>query len=91
MKKYLLLATMLVLTCFMVAQTALSDYSFSYSAGTYTEITGGTALGNTSTDDQRFVTPATPLGETATTGIGFPIGFDFSFSFSSSFECYFIS
>ncbi len=56
-----------------------SNYGFSYSAGTYTEITGGTLLGNTATDDERFVDPAVPLGSTGTlTGPGFPIGFNFT-------------
>ncbi|MEI7981082.1 MAG: hypothetical protein WCI71_05485, partial [Bacteroidota bacterium] len=57
----------------------VSAYSFASTAGTYTEITGGTVLGNTTSDDQRFVDPAVPLGGTVTTGVGFPIGFNFTF------------
>ncbi len=59
---------------------SLGNYTFAYSSGTYTEITGGTSLGNESTGDQRFVDPAVPLGGTGTTGPGFPIGFNFYFS-----------
>lgn len=58
----------------------VSFYSFSQSNDVYTPITGGTVLGSTTSDDQRFVDPFTPLGGTATTGIGFPIGFNFTFN-----------
>jgi subtilisin-like proprotein convertase family protein len=51
------------------------------SSGTYTEISGGTVLGNTASDDQYFVNPADPLGTAGlTTGVGFPIGFNFTFN-----------
>jgi hypothetical protein len=70
----------------LLAETSLAQLSgapFSTSTGTYTEITGGTVLGNTSTNDQVFINPAAPLGQTTTTtgvqGPGFPIGFNFSF------------
>ncbi len=46
----------------------------------YSEISGGTLLGNESTADQRFVDPAIPLGGTTATGPGFPIGFNFYFN-----------
>ncbi len=59
----------------------VSIYVFAQSSGTYTEITGGTALGNTSSDDQYFVNLADLLGAAgATTGPGFPIGFNFTFN-----------
>jgi subtilisin-like proprotein convertase family protein len=60
------------------AQT--SNYTYSQSVGTYTPITGGTLLGNATSDDQRFVDPATPLGGTVLTGPGFPIGFNFTYN-----------
>lgn len=40
---------------------------------------GGTLLGSTTSDDQRFINPSTPAGGTATTGPGFYIGFPFVF------------
>lgn len=58
----------------------VSIYSFSQSNGVYTPITGGTVLGSTTSDDQRFVDPFSPLGGTVTTGAGFPIGFNFTFN-----------
>jgi len=76
-KILLLLAFLGILPSISFAQ--LSGYNFSVSSGTYTPITGGTLLGNTSTDDQHFVDPAIPAGGAATTGPGFPIGFDFVF------------
>ncbi|PKN72550.1 MAG: hypothetical protein CVU50_06740 [Candidatus Cloacimonetes bacterium HGW-Cloacimonetes-3] len=78
MKKLLLITVLCMLAAFGFAQL-MSEYSFAYSAGTYTEITGGTVLGTTTSDDQKFVTPLTPAGGTGTTGIGFPIGFNFTF------------
>ena len=62
------------------ADAQVVAYSFTQLTGTYTEITGGTVLGNETTDDQRFVDPATPLGGTTATGVGFPIGFNFVFN-----------
>jgi hypothetical protein len=59
----------------------VSTYGFVQSNGTYAEISGGTVLGNTTSDDQYFVSPADPLGTAgATTGIGFPIGFNFTYN-----------
>jgi len=43
MKKLLLVLMLATLACIIFAQ--VSDYTFGYSAGTYTEITGGTVLG----------------------------------------------
>ena len=61
------------------AQSDVNQYSFSYSEPGYSAISGGSIYGNASTDDQRFVDPAVPLGGTVNTGIGIPIGFDFTF------------
>lgn len=58
----------------------LSQYTFSQSNGTYTAISGGTVLGNTASDDERFLDPAIPLGGNAFTGVGLPIGFNFVFN-----------
>src|SRR5688572_20515128 len=58
----------------------VSAYTFSQSTGTYTEITGGTVLGTTTSDDQYFVDPAVPAGGFTTTGPGFPIGFNFFYN-----------
>lgn len=58
-------------------------YNWELANGTYTSITGGTVLGNTSSNDQRFLDPATPLGGTTTTGVGLPIGFNFTFNGTS--------
>lgn len=66
-------------TCWQI-NAQVSNYAFSQSNGTYTPITGGTVLGTTTSDDQRFVDPATLAGGTTTTGVGFPIGFNFTFN-----------
>lgn len=63
-----------------IGYSQVSGYTFSQSNGTYTPITGGTVYGATTSDDQRFVDPAVPLGGTVTTGVGLPIGFDFVFN-----------
>lgn len=47
----------------LYAQVA-TNYTFSQSTGTFTPVTGGTVLGNASTDDQRFVAVSSPLGST---------------------------
>ncbi len=71
------------LSCLLIPlvglQAQVSAYKFSTSIGTYTPITGGTVLGNSTTNDQRFVDPATPLGGTTSAGPGFGIGFNFTF------------
>src|SRR5436190_24267161 len=55
------------------------NYKFSQTTGTYSEITGGTVLGDELSDTQRFVDANTPLGSTSVfTGSGLPIGFNFS-------------
>ena len=79
MKKYILILLALLTIGFVYAQVPAADYSQSTTLGTYTPISGGTLLGDTSTDDQRFVDPASPLGGTTATGVGFPIGFNFTY------------
>jgi len=59
----------------IIAQVSVMSFT-SYS-GTYQEITGGTSLGSTTTDDQYFVDPAVPSGGSTVTGPGFSIGFNF--------------
>lgn len=58
----------------------LSQYTFSQSNSGFTAISGGTALGSTTSDDQRFLDPAVPLGAAAFTGVGLPIGFNFTYN-----------
>ncbi len=74
---------MLLLSSFFLTKVdaQVSNYIFNQSVGTYTEITGGTVYGTTTSDDQRFVDPAVPLGVTTPlTGVGLPIGFSFIFN-----------
>jgi hypothetical protein len=79
MKKSLLTAMIfsVIMVLAMPLMAVFQDYTFTQSTGTYTEITGGVSLGTETTDDQRFLDPATPAGGTVTTGPGFPIGFNF--------------
>jgi hypothetical protein len=64
-----------------LASAQVADYSFSQANNTYTEISGGTVLGSTTTDDQYFVDPAVPAGSTTiTSGVGLPIGFTLTFN-----------
>ncbi|MBL7906500.1 MAG: carboxypeptidase regulatory-like domain-containing protein [Bacteroidales bacterium] len=72
----------LMLLAVMFAGSAYSQfvsYGFMPSNGTYTEISGGTLFGTTTSDDQYFTDPANPT-TSATTGPGTPIGFDFVFN-----------
>src|SRR5690348_13741571 len=56
-------------------------YTFEKSTSMYNEIIGGTVLGNESSDAQRFVNPAAPLGsDSVLAGIGLPIGFNFTYN-----------
>lgn len=73
----------LILTCLLAGFACfaqVSSYSFTSSAGAYIPITGGTVYGTATSDDQRFVDPATPAGGTITTGVGIPIGFNFTYN-----------
>lgn len=68
------------LFCVSSIHAQVVAYAFNQESGTYTEITGGVAVGTETTDDQRFVDPAVPAGGTVLTGVGLPIGFDFTFN-----------
>lgn len=76
MKKLLLILSLCVAS-YYYTEAQVSIYSFAQSSGTYTPITGGTVLGDSTNDDDRFVDPANLGGSTTTTGVGFPIGFSF--------------
>ncbi len=72
----------LMLLAVMFAGNAYSQfvsYGFMPSNGTYTEISGGTVFGTTTSDDQYFTDPAAPT-VSSTTGPGIPIGFNFVFN-----------
>ena len=69
-----------VMLSFWRVESQVSFYSFAQSTGTYIPITGGTVLGDTAVDDQRFVDPIAPLGGTTATGVGFPIGFNYTYN-----------
>ena len=58
----------------------VSAYPFAQTSGTYTAISGGTLLGATGDDEQKYVNPAVPLGGSTSTGVGFPIGFNFTYN-----------
>ncbi len=58
----------------------VSAYPFAQTSGTYTAISGGTLLGDTGDDEEKYVNPAVPLGGTTSTGVGFPIGFNFTYN-----------
>jgi len=60
----------------------VKDYTFTQKTGTYIPISGGTVLGNATSDAQLFVDPGTPLGGTTTTGPGFLMGPGFTFNFN---------
>lgn len=71
---------MFFLFCVSSIHAQVVAYAFNQESGTYTEITGGVAVGTETTDDQRIVDPAVPAGGTTSTGVGLPIGFDFTFN-----------
>lgn len=70
----------LSLVTYLSATANLADYYYDQTIRPYQEISGGTLLGNTTTDEQRFLSLSNPLGGTALTGEGIPIGFDFIFA-----------
>ncbi len=72
-----------------VIPVSAPDYVFSYAAGTYSEIVGGTVLGTTTNDDELFNNNTTGVTGTAT-DIGFPIGFNFKFG-STIFDHFAVS
>ena len=79
MKKTLLtLFSISTLFNFTIAQ--VSSYTFASSSGTYTAITGGTVLGDTTIDSECFVDPADLVGGYTASGVGFPIGFNFTYN-----------
>ncbi|MFY9309992.1 MAG: GEVED domain-containing protein [Bacteroidia bacterium] len=80
MKKSLLTLFLSVSMYVCADAQVVSAYAFAQSTGTYTPITGGTVLGDTTVDEERYVDPATPLGGSTTTGVGFPIGFNFTYN-----------
>jgi len=64
------------------APKVADSYNFSQFIGTYIEITGGTVVGNASSDNEVFVDPGNLAGTTVdlSQGVGFPIGFNFTFN-----------
>jgi subtilisin-like proprotein convertase family protein len=85
MRKIYSLILVALFTAFTGIAQNVSSYTFSQTTSTYSEITGGTVYGTTTSDDQRFVNPSVPAGGTTTTGVGIPIGFDFFFN-SQTFD-----
>ena len=59
------------------AQYTVNNYLFQQQAGNYTEITGGTVLGDELIDEQVFNASTTGASQIVN-GAGFPIGFPFS-------------
>lgn len=62
-----------------VEPAKVGTYSFNATSDTYTEISGGTVLGNTSIDEQVF-NNNTAGASAPVTNTGFPIGFNFVFA-----------
>jgi len=59
----------------------VKNYTFTPTAGSYQEISGGTLLGTVTSDDQIFVDAAVPEGSaTIPSGPGLNIGFNFAFN-----------
>ena len=81
MRKNVILLALSLCIFGLWAQDSLAEYNFSYSVGTYSEITDGTLLGNENTLNQFFVNTGNIQGGSAITiGLGFPIGFNFRFA-----------
>jgi|GEM_PF-2065033 len=74
-----LMALLLLLFMWSTASAQVSSYAFSGSSGTYTEISGGTVLGTTTSDDQVFNNSTTGAAPPVT-NTGFPIGFNFVYN-----------
>jgi hypothetical protein len=81
MKRKILL-TLIGLFIVVASYSQVSIYSFTQTSNPYTPNINPTRVivGNTTSDDQRFVDPAVPLGGTVNTGVGLPIGFNFTFN-----------
>ncbi len=69
-----------ITTLFNFTNAQVSAYPFTQTSGTYTAISGGTLLGATGDDEEKYVNPAVPLGGSTSTGVGFPIGFNFTYN-----------
>lgn len=78
MKKF----AFLYLLCFILTvqsfATVATGYTFIQTSGTYSNIGGGTILGNTSNDDEIFLTDVTGSASNQTAA-GFAIGFTFTY------------
>lgn len=74
---------LLLISVFIIisARAQVAGYSFSQANTTYTEISTGTILGDSTSDEQRFLDPSVPLGSIVTSvGPGLPIGFNFVYN-----------
>ncbi|MBE0639551.1 MAG: carboxypeptidase regulatory-like domain-containing protein [Bacteroidales bacterium] len=82
MKKFTFISVLFLFAVyFQTVSAQLSNYNFSSAVEVYSEISGGIVLGNESTDDEVFVDPANPGGQSVPEGgPGFPIGFSFTFN-----------
>lgn len=81
MKKFYPLVCVLFLLFYgFQFKAQVSLYAFSQTVVPYSAITGGTAFGSPTTDDEVFLNTAAPLGAgVGATGPGMPIGFNFLF------------
>lgn len=79
MKQVVLIAIIVFMLTTLWGEIHLSNYSFSYSEATYSEISGGTVLGFSGSDTQYIVNPSLPNGGPQVMGEGFAIGFNFEF------------
>jgi hypothetical protein len=80
MRRSVLFFLLLIAFSINLKSQVATTYTFTQLNVTYTEITGGTVLGDAATDEQYFVDPAVPLGGVTTTGVGLPIGFNFIYN-----------
>ncbi|HRH66546.1 MAG TPA: GEVED domain-containing protein [Bacteroidia bacterium] len=75
-----LLFIFFLLSCIEYSTAQVSTYTFQSDLGLYNELTSGTLLGDTSSEDQYFVDLSTPLGSNNPNGPGIPIGFSFLYN-----------
>lgn len=82
MKKFTFISVLFLFAVyFQTVSAQLTNYNFNSAVEVYSEISGGIVLGNESTDDEVFVDPANPGGQSVPEGgPGFPIGFNFTFN-----------